>query len=163
MFETIYGSRRRRPAAGSAVSIALHVVALAAALWFTRTRTPATVVILEPPVHPPHRLGDAKPPGQSAPSPHHPVRKHPRPKTLLQPVETPAPVVEEPGPVEDEPESDSDGVGQPGVFGGDPDGPPTGVIGSTEVVAPEGPRPFDEGRMTPPRLLSGPEPRYTEQ
>ena len=163
MFETLSRSRPRRPAAGTAVSIALHLVVIGAVLWFTRVHSPAMVVILDRPVRPPPRLGDSKPTGPTAPSQHHPRSKHPRPKTLIQPVEPPPPAVEAPALVADEPASEPEEVGQPGVYGGDPNGSPTGVIGSTEIVGHEGPQPFDEGRMTPPRLLSGPNPQYTEE
>lgn len=150
------------------MSIGLHVAAIGAAIWLTRVHTPPIVEIINPPIRMPQRHGDATPPGPSAPSPHHPRRKRPPPGTLLQPVATPPPEAQEP-PVVDDTDDDADEPGTPGVIGSragmtsDPNGTGAG-IGSNDIGnALESPRPFEEGRMTPPRLLAGPNPQYTEQ
>src|SRR5437764_13332922 len=86
MFETLSRSRPRRPPAGTAVSIFLHVAVIGVVLWFTRTRTPPTVIVIDPPVRAP-RLADSKATGPTAPSQRRPRSKHKRPQTLVEPGE----------------------------------------------------------------------------
>src|SRR4051794_14338332 len=104
MFETLSRARPRRPAAGTAVSIVLHVAVIGAVLWFTRVHKPAQVVIEDLPILRPKPIGDSRPTGPGGPKPIHRKTSHTPSKKLVQPVEPPAPEVVEPAIIEDEPQ-----------------------------------------------------------
>jgi protein TonB len=168
MFDSIATSRPRRPAAGTAVSMALHAVVIGAAVWFTakQIRQPPVIIVDPPRYYPPGPKGDTSPPPLT--KKHRRSKPHPRPD-LTQPVAEPAPqpkheVVPE---LQDQPaddESEQAGgsiIGAPGGFpGGDPAG--TGSGSGVRDIA-SGPREFEAGRMTPPKQISGPDPAYTPQ
>lgn len=166
MFETISTPRSRKPAAGVAVAVALHVGVLGIVVWITHHNTPASIEVVPGPIHPPRPLGSVKAGGPAAPNPHphhHPPKKR---ADLVQPVSVqvaPAPEIANEVPDDAEPDEGeypgppSGPIGAIGARDGDPDG--TGDRGS---FAP-GPVQFDEGRMTHPRLLWGPDPAYTPQ
>jgi protein TonB len=169
MFDSIATSRPRRPAAGTAVSIALHAVVIGAAVWFTarQIREGPVIVDVLPHIYPQGPKGAAPSPPPPAKS-HRRARPHPRPD-LAQPVAEPAPqpehevVAELPDqPADDESEEAGDSIiGAPGGFpGGDPAGIGDGS-GVRDVAS--GPREFEAGRMTPPKQISGPDPAYTPQ
>lgn len=146
-------------ATATAVSVALHVAVIGALLWLTRPHTPPKVEIAEQPIHLPQRKGDAKPTGEPGPPPRHRPERRPRP-------ELPVPLVEIAPQIEDArtdgPRPDVAGPAGPIGNVGNPYGSPE-VVGGPSDLAFRGPQPFDDARMTPPRLLSGPNPRYTEQ
>lgn len=166
MFDTISRPRSRRPAAGTAVSLALHTLAIGGAVWFTAKQI-QTPVSTDPVVKFIPEPKGAPPPGPRGPSspPKH-TTKPPRPslaQPTVPPAEPPAPVVEPPVTAEaqDDAESQSERPGSIGA-GGNPFGSIDGIKGGTggfgESVEPQ---PFEEGRMTPPARLSGPDPAYT--
>jgi TonB family protein len=167
MFDTISRPRPRRPAAGTAVSLAIHVMVIGAAVWFTTriSRPPAIEVI--PRIFPPGPRGDAAPPsrGPTAPTRHKHRDPHPPPmRYTAAPAPEPAPVAPEPANTLEDLADSNDEI--PGEIGsGTPSGDSIGSIGGPPGGGSGGqtPLPFEEGRMTPPQRLSGPEPAYTVQ
>lgn len=167
MFDTVSRPRPRKPAAGTAVSISVHVLVIGAAVWLSALHVEKEQVVPEPPI----RLFPG-PQGAPAPGPGprmtsvktgHAANKRPRP-SLMQPTATPAP---QPAPatvdeaaIEDVQDAASGGE-LPVVGAGSSVGGPGGSgSGSGDAVDTE-PRLFDETRMTPPQRLSGPDPAYT--
>jgi TonB family protein len=164
MFDTISRPRARRPAAGTAVSLALHVMVIGAAVWFTtRISKPPTIEIIDP-IFRRGPKGDAAPPshGPTAPARHKHRDPHPPPaRHTATPAPEPAQVAPEPAnTLEDHADSTDEIPGEigSGTPSGDSIGGPPGG-GSSEQT----PQPFEEGRMTPPQRLSGPDPAYTVQ
>src|SRR5207248_1412781 len=129
---------------------------------------PSVIEVIPGPLLQPHPKGAPPLGGAAAPNPHpqHKRKTNRPPPDLIQPVQVqpePAPDLsqqpaEEPEPDESEfPGSPGAPTGLAGVPGGDPYG-----IGQPGGFMP-GPVPFEEGRMTAPRCLSGPDPTYTPQ
>src|ERR1700682_820869 len=168
MFDNITAPEAKRRAGTSmAVSIALHgaAVALAFAFAYVKARMPKTVeapvaVTFPPPPPPP-------PPPPAAR--HKTTPREIKPKqefttqTVIQPKEIPK--VEE-KPPDPDPEAEEDlgveGGVEGGVVGGVVGGGVGGQIGGVLPGQGTGPVEFND-TMTPPRVLSGPNPEYTPQ
>ena len=170
MFETLSRPRPSKPAAGTAVSLALHALVIGGAVWFT-ARQVQVEVVREPDkikfYNEPKGAPAPGPRGPAAPPSSHPPPKAPR-RAFAQPTSAPppeaAPEAMEPQPAAAA-DADDELPGVPGATGAPGSG--AGIAGmgmggggGPEAVDP-GPRLFDEGRMTPPSRLSGPDPAYT--
>ena len=168
MFETISKPRPRRPAAGIAVAIVAHAAVLALALSLRQKEPPRVEVFDIGRIRPPPK-GAPGPSAPDSPTPRHRVKpKHKPSELLLQPVTPPPVLEEEPPPVveesfDDESEASNEpGIGNVGVRGGDPNGVLNGSGDGGRGRNGAGPVRFEEG-MTPPRMLFGPDPKYTPQ
>ena len=174
MFETLTTSRKASSGTSMFVSLLLHglVIALAAALTYARAHMPKT----EEPVAVTFRTAPPPPPPPPPPAGHKPktprqtpkvpITPKPRPQ-IVQPKEPPKPEEKPPeDSKEDEPDEDEGGV-EGGVVGGVLGGVVGGVLGGkvggvVEAPQPKGPVEFNDA-MTPPSVLSGPNPEYTQE
>jgi TonB family protein len=168
MFDTISRPRPHRPAAGTALSLALHVMVIGAAVWFTMRIAKPPIIEIIPHIFRPGPKGAAAPPshGPSAPPRHgHHDPRPPLPRATATPApETAAPVAPEPANTLEENADSTDEI--PGEIGsGTPGGDSIGSIGGPPGggSSEQTPQPFEDGRMTPPHRLSGPDPVYTVQ
>jgi protein TonB len=166
MFDSVVQPQRPkgRLGVGAFVSVFMHVSAVAFAFWLTQhvpaardKEVPVTFVrpAAPPPPPPPPAARSSRP--KTKPKPHPIVQKQiiaPKEIPPEKPPETPPP--EEPAEEEDE---GVEGGVEGGVVGGVPGGVVGGVLGGQLG---QGPVEFNEA-MTPPRVLSGPNPEYTDQ
>jgi periplasmic protein TonB len=145
MFEAFSQDHRITRGRWVGASMALHALLLVI-LWRVMIAPPPSPV--RPPSQPVTFLAPPPPPpagGEARPRPEPKVVRKRTPSQIVQPTPQPAPVKgQEP------PEEPAGQVG--GVAGGVAGGVVGGKIGE-----------FDSSRMTPPRLLAGPEIRYTEK
>jgi protein TonB len=164
------GARRFR--AGTAISLATHLSAVLAVVWLTtkhetvQPRSGVEVVFVRAPQPAPPPLPPAatRRPEQHKPTPKpHPVVQQVVVPPKVVPDDPPEPPKEDPPP---EDEGEVEGIAG-GVVGGVPDGV-LGGIGSAAAPAPPPPPPppvrmdFTDG-MTAPKMVSGPNPQYTER
>jgi protein TonB len=157
-------SPQRRLGVGGVVSIALHVLLVAAAIWISASSGKAEsedvkVTFFAPPPPPP------PPPGGGAPKKVQKVK--PKPQEIVQPKEE---VKDEPKPEEPEPTPEPEAQpDQPaGVEGGQVGGVEGGTVGGVVggVIGGQlgsGIVEFDARMMNKPVKLSGPNPAYTRQ
>jgi periplasmic protein TonB len=165
MFDTIASPVKRRSRTATAGSIALHGGAIVIALVLAGLRTEAPPPLPEPRLVPP-RFPIPQASGRSGNSQPPPVRDQTRarpPRVNLSREVAPAPEPPPGSAVEAAPAAatqvGSDATDRPGVSGD------MGPGGGGEDFTPTGPEPTLEydGRMTPPRQISGPDPEYTLQ
>jgi protein TonB len=163
---------RRRFGAGAAISLAMHLTVVPAVLWITtkhkvvEARSDVEVVFFPPaqPAPPPPPPAAARRPKEHKPRPKpHPVVQQAVVPPKVVPEEQPEPPKEEPPP---EDEGEGEGV-EGGVPGGVTAGVPGGVSGGIGTAPPPPPPPpvrmeFNDA-MTAPKMVSGPNPQYTER
>jgi len=173
MFDAIANPKRSGRSAGSvALSIAMHCTVLGAALllaWLQAREVPARIV--DVPL-PPYRPGRPVP----EPSGHKPTtpradREKPRPavRPMLEPKEVPQPAEPPPSSPEAPPDDSkaedpatAPGMGTGPVVEGIPGGLDDGRPGGGGPTLLSGPPEFNDA-MTPPRMISGPDPQYTRE
>jgi len=169
MFDPLLSRSRpaRRLGAGTTVSLVMHVSVVVAAVWLTKHTamkggTEVEVALVRRPMPPPP---PPPPPPAARRSTQPKVKPKPRP-VVPQALVAPKVVLEQPPPEEPKEEPPEEGeVG--GVEGGVVGGVQGGVIGGIVGSPPPPPSApvrmeFNE-TMTPPRMVSGPNPQYTEK
>jgi protein TonB len=150
------------------VSVLMHgaVIVLAMALTYAKAHMPREPEPVRVEFRPPPPPPPPPPPAGHKPrtlKPKTPVVPKVPPRVLVQPVEVPR-VEEKPPepPAEEEEEEGVEGGVEGGVVGGVIGGVVGGQIGGQLGEPEKGPVEFTDA-MTPPKIISGPEPQYTDQ
>ena len=154
----------RRFGSGAVIAALVFLAAAAFAAWAQARaaraeRKEVAVTFVKPPPPPP------PPPPAAAAQPKPKPKKVEPPKTvqLAQAIVAPTVVPQEKPPEQEPPPQPAGPPG--GELGGEVGGVAGGIKGGVvvEAAAPKGPLEFDPGKMDPPKLLGGPEIRYTDK
>lgn len=152
---------KRRFGSGAVLAALVFVGAGAFTAWAqargrTAEKKEVAVTFVKPPPPPP-----PPPPAPTQPKPKPKKAEPPKTVQLAQAIVAPTVVPQEKPPEQEPPAQQAGPPG--GELGGEVGGVAGGIRGGVVVEAQKGPVEFDPGKMEPPKLLGGPEIRYTEK